>query len=402
MPVHKLYIDSRAKIGTSSSHSNFTWQAPNPIQVEDSRAYIDSVHLPVTWGTIHSNNQHLFVSEQLDSWTVTATQNKVYLYETYGTTESIRIATISAAAYATGAALAAALQTALDAGSIIPGAYSVVHSGSGQGTLTITHAAAASPFSLSIGNRLDLASLGVWGGTSITPTDLQDAGDVLGLLDGSAPSVLPNNGSLVLTCGYPQAYRKLVLPSGIYDATTLPVAITNVLNAGTTMATYTASVSTLTNNVTISTNSSKHFWIWPSEYLDLRPYSFQGHTNGHHCYDIIGINGGKKEGSSSSPVVGESHINVMAHHTVFINSNLGMHSDSVGPLGQSSIARKVVIDQPAGGLVNDYHSSPFDYVEVPAGDIHQISFKLTDWRGQEIDMQVGWSLSIILVPEREF
>ena len=92
----------------------------------------------------------------------------------------------------------------------------------------------------------------------------------------------------------------------------------------------------------------------------------------------------------------------MAHHTVFINSNLGMHSDSVGPLGQSSIARKVVIDQPAGGLVNDYHSSPFDYVEVPAGDIHQISFKLTDWRGQEIDMQVGWSLSIILVSEREF
>ena len=92
----------------------------------------------------------------------------------------------------------------------------------------------------------------------------------------------------------------------------------------------------------------------------------------------------------------------MAHHTIFICSSIGMHSDSVGPLGQSSIARKVVIDQPAGGLVNDYHSSPFDYVDVPAGDVHQISFKLTDWRGQEIDMQVGWSLSIILVPEREF
>jgi hypothetical protein len=199
MPVHKLYIDSRAKIGTSSSHSNFTWQAPNAIQIEDCRAYIDSVHLPVTWGTIHSNNQHLFVSEQLDSWTVTATQNKVYLYETYGSTESIRIATISPAVFTTGAALAAALQTTLDAGSIIPGAYSVVHSGSGQGALTITHAAAASPFSLSFGNRLDLASLGAWGGTTLTPTNLQDAGDVLGLLDGSVPSVLPNNGSLVLT-----------------------------------------------------------------------------------------------------------------------------------------------------------------------------------------------------------
>ena len=69
-----------------------------------------------------------------------------------------------------------------------------------------------------------------------------------------------------------------------------------------------------------------------------------------------------KEGSSASPIVGESHVNVMAHHTVFINSNLGMHSDSVGPMGQTSIARKVVIDQPPGGTVNDYHSSGYDYI----------------------------------------
>jgi len=39
---------------------------------------------------------------------------------------------------------------------------------------------------------------------------------------------------------------------------------------------------------------------------------------------------------------------------------------------------------------------------VPAGEIHQISFRLTDWRGQDIDMDVAWSLSIIFVPEKEF
>jgi hypothetical protein len=92
----------------------------------------------------------------------------------------------------------------------------------------------------------------------------------------------------------------------------------------------------------------------------------------------------------------------MAHHTVFINSSLGMHNDTIGPLGQSTIARKVVIDQPPGQTVNDYHSSLVDYVAVPAGDIHQISFRLTDWRGQDIDMDAAWSLSIIFVPEKDF
>ena len=79
-----------------------------------------------------------------------------------------------------------------------------------------------------------------------------------------------------------------------------------------------------------------------------------------------------------------------------------MHSDSIGPLGQTSIARKVVIDQPQGGIVNDYHRSGFDYVELPAGDIHQISFRLTDWGGDDVEMDVGWSMSIIPVPETEF
>ena len=100
--------------------------------------------------------------------------------------------------------------------------------------------------------------------------------------------------------------------------------------------------------------------------------------------------------------IGQQHINVMAHHTVFINSNLGMHSDLAGPMGQTTIARKVVIDQPPGGMVNDYHSNLMDYVTVAVGDIHQISFRLTDWRGQEITMDVAWSLSIIFVPEKEF
>ena len=168
------------------------------------------------------------------------------------------------------------------------------------------------------------------------------------------------------------------------------------------MATYAVTVIPTTNRLSIATTNAKKFWLWTGEYLDAHPYAFQGHSNGDYAYDILGFRGGVQEGSSASPLIGQQHINVMAHHTVFIHSSLGMHNDSVGPMGQTTIARKVVIDQPPGGTVNDYHSNLCDYVTVPAGEIHQISFRLTDWRGQDIDMDAAWSLSIIFVPEKEF
>ena len=128
------------------------------------------------------------------------------------------------------------------------------------------------------------------------------------------------------------------------------------------MGTYTVTVPSTTNRMNIATNSSKNFLLWSGEYLDAHPYAFQEHSNGGYAYDVLGFRGGVQEGSSSSPLIGQQHINVMAHHTVFINSSLGMHNDTIGPMGQTTIARKVVIDQPPGGLVNDYHSNLMDYV----------------------------------------
>ena len=224
----------------------------------------------------------------------------------------------------------------------------------------------------------------------------------MGLRTGGVASTLPNGSSLALTLGSAQQYRKIALDVGGYDAATLPTMLAAKLNAGTSMGTYTVTVPGTTNRMTIATSSAKKFLLWSGEYLDTHPYAFQGHTAGQYAYDILGFRGGVQEGSSASPLVGQQHINVMAHHTIFINSSLGMHNDTIGPLGQSTIARKVVIDQPPGSTVNDYHSSLMDYVAIPAGDIHQISFRLTDWRGHDIDMDVAWSLSIIFVPEKDF
>ena len=214
--THKIYVDSRARVNPgTTSHNKFVWQAPRSISVPNCRAFIDSVHLPVAWGTFHSQNQHVFISEQLDGWNVSSANSKLYLYETYGATESIRVASIATSSYATGAALATAVQAALQANSIIPGNYTVAHSGSGQGVLTITHAAAFSDYSLNIANREDLGALSTWGATAIYPTALQDACDVMGLRTSGVVSTLPNGGSLALTLGAAQGTK--VQRSGVHS-----------------------------------------------------------------------------------------------------------------------------------------------------------------------------------------
>ena len=98
-------------------------------------------------------------------------------------------------------------------------------------------------------------------------------------------------------------------------------------------------------------------------------------------------------------ITAEQHVNTMRHHTIFINSDLVSHNDSIGPLSQSTIARKVVLDAPYGSMINDFHSLAFDYIALEKQSISAMRFRLSDWQGHNIEMNSGWNLSIILVLE---
>ena len=75
MTVHKIYVDSRAaKEGTAS---DFVWAPDRPLSVDKCRAFIDSVHMPITWGTITDYNKFLYVAEELPFLTVLPSAGKV-------------------------------------------------------------------------------------------------------------------------------------------------------------------------------------------------------------------------------------------------------------------------------------------------------------------------------------
>ena len=376
--ARKLYIDSRAaKEGTSG---DFVWSPDRPLSVGKCRAFIDAVHMPVTWGGITSNNKYLYVAEELPFLTVLPTAGNVYLRETIAGVTSDRLVTIQPAIY-DGVNLAAALATALGAGYAV--AYTAV--ASQLGTLTITTAN-----TWVILSRATLLRDGKFGGSIVQKSSLQDASDILGttLTDASG----------VLTLGHGVGYRRVVLSKGSYTFDSIATELQTQLNTGTDLPSYTVAKNALTGRLSISNTNTLKFYIYTSQYLDRNPYSFQGYSDPFYSSDeVTGFTGvDRLEGNT---LTAASHINLLAYHTLFINSTLGSHNDSIGPVSQSTIARKVVIDN--GSFVNDFHSQPYDYIQLDKQSISAIRFRVTDWRGNSVEMS-PWSLSIILVPEDEF
>ena len=138
------------------------------------------------------------------------------------------------------------------------------------------------------------------------------------------------------------------------------------------------------------------FNIWPDQYLEANPFSFMGQGSPFQANENLGFAGASILGGQAPEVY-----SAMGYHTLFITCSLGTHGDTVGPIGQSSLARKVVIDQGYGSFVNDYHSLPYDFLALEPQAVTGIRISVVDWRGRPVEMS-HWSLSIIVIPEENF
>jgi len=171
------------------------------------------------------------------------------------------------------------------------------------------------------------------------------------------------------------------------------------MSTGSTIGAYTITFSTQTGKLSVS--NSGNFAIYSGHYLRSHPLEFSG-------FAAPWASGDDATGlaftipTSGNSIVGNQIINLLPHHTIFINSDLGSHNDSIGPMSQSSIARKVVCDVPHGSMIHDFHSSTLDFVTLEKQSITAIRVRLTDWEGTAIELDAPWSLSIIIVPESEF
>tara|TARA_Y100001968_G_C19435580_1_gene759469 strand:- start:1323 stop:2369 length:1047 start_codon:yes stop_codon:yes gene_type:complete len=344
--------------------------------------------MPVSWGSVTEHNRYMYVAEEQSLLTVTATATRVYLRETLSGVVSERIATLAPAVY-DGLGLATQLQTALSVPNGPQYAATYTSSQTSLGTIAL---AATAVDTIEIMSREFLLTQSSWAGTTLVKHDLQDASDVLGT---TATSLSGN--PLTITLGHGLVYRQIPLSLGSYTATALAAEMTTQLNSGVHLGTYTAQYVSATGRMTVTNTATPLKFHWYTEgYLDAHPYAFPGHIAPLYTSDsITGLTGTTVlEGNS---ITGTAHVDTQAYHTLFIACSLGLHTDSVGPMGQTSIARKIVIDNPS--MVHDFHSQAYDYIQLEPQNISSIHFRVTDWKGQTIQgLSTDWSLSIIMVP----
>ena len=317
--VRKLYIDSRARKARTTS--DFIWQADRPIMVEECRCFIDSVHIPNVFGTITQTNQNIYITEQQANFTVLANQNKIYISETSGGVEIERIKTLTAGVYSE-STLATELQLQL-------GSLYTVTSSTGQLNITSTGLT-----SWKIYSRAEMQAKNSFAGQVIIPSNLQDAADLLGT---TMQSVLGVSGNVYLN--FSKLYRKISIPLGQYSFTELATTIQTSMNDSSSLPLqYVVSADATSGKLSVTNASTLLFEIYPEQYLINSPYAFPGHSSpwfaSDHATGFISL--GIIQGNT---IIAEQHVNTMRHHTIFINSDLGSHNDSIGPLPQSTIAR---------------------------------------------------------------
>ena len=93
----------------------------------------------------------------------------------------------------------------------------------------------------------------------------------------------------------------------------------------------------------------------------------------------------------------------MKYHQLFIHSDLGTQDSSIGPSNEQDIIRRIVIDQNIGSVIHDLHANPFDYINLPKGDLRRMTFRITDYNNNLVDMlNMDISFSILIISENEF
>ena len=120
------------------------------------------------------------------------------------------------------------------------------------------------------------------------------------------------------------------------------------------------------------------------------------------CHDVIGytteslyLNGVLTMGG---------FIDLLPYKTLFLcSSTFGNLGQSVGPVRQGDIVRRIVVNAGFGHLIHDLHSTAAGYVDVSLTQLSQMHWRLTDEKGRVVSLEGhGISFHICFLENRLF
>ena len=193
-------------------------------------------------------------------------------------------------------------------------------------------------------------------------------------------------------------YKTVQLAEGSYNGVTLATEVQNKLSAGSqNSVTYTVVYQESTGQLTISGTDSFKFLTEEEAKALYGAGGLTAYVPNQTAYAVIGWPEEPMSFGTSHALAGM--INVQPHSTLFLcSTDFGGLAGSLGPRGETSIVRRIVIDKSFGQWVHDLHGLMVDYVNCSGHQLNTLSFSLRDAYGNLVDLKGhNFSFSICLV-----
>ena len=113
------------------------------------------------------------------------------------------------------------------------------------------------------------------------------------------------------------------------------------------------------------------------------------------CNDVLRNSGISPLNTADSPYV-SGFVDTMAHHNVYITSPQLGTFQNIGPRGERTILKKVVVDVEFGGVITDKVLNAEDYTNCSRQVLKTLSFRICDVHGSVVDLH-GAHVSFCIV-----
>ena len=198
-------------------------------------------------------------------------------------------------------------------------------------------------------------------------------------------------------------YRKITIPEGNYTtidlAQTIEIALNLLVDTVDRPNTYSLSYNTSTNKYTFSSNYSTVIFVVLTD-GEVAPLagSFSDPVDVNNLSSINRVIG------NTTPAT-DAYTNVAPYTTNFIDlvpfKNLYLHCNEISNYnqltvaGNSSIVKKVPVNVPYLGVINDNELSAEDYINVSGKMLRRLNFRLTGHLNQIVNLN-GVDISFTL------
>ena len=198
-------------------------------------------------------------------------------------------------------------------------------------------------------------------------------------------------------------YRKITIPEGNYTAVdlaqTIEIALNLLVDTVDRPNTYSIHYNTSTNKYTFSSNYATVIFVVLTD-GEIAPLagSFSDPVDVNNLYSINQVLG------NTTPAT-DAYTNVAPYTTNFIDltpvKNIYIHCNEISNYnqltvaGNSSIAKKVPVNVPYLGIINDSELSAEDYIDVSGKMLRRLNIRLSDHRNNTINLnEVNISITL--------